>query len=225
MIISTHKLNISPCFPPLLKEKLSTCGLVLATTNLNKVRELKELFANFKLGIQVRALNEIPAIEASNFSVKEDGPDFRTNAIIKAKACFAMTNQISLADDSGLSVDALNGRPGVHSARYGGPALSDQQRCKLLLKELKEVSPAKRNARFSCVLALCSSIDEFHLFEDKVEGYILENMQGLEGFGYDPIFMDTQTGLSFAEIDSKTKNQRSHRTKAMQGLAKALRSS
>ena len=199
----------------LLGQKLKKGGLLLASANSHKIREMQEMLR--PLNITVRTITEL----ASNFpplSVEESGPDFQSNAVLKAQAYYKSSGCISLADDSGLVVDALGGKPGVYSARYGGPGLNDVERNLLLLKELEGVPFEKRTARFVCVLALCmgSQSDESCLFEGKCEGYITEEIQGEKGFGYDPVFFDLELKQSFAQIESFKKNERSHRFQAIQ---------
>lgn len=164
------------------------------------------------LCIKVRTISEIEA--------EEKGDDFQSNAYLKAKAYFKATAQICLADDSGLAVDALGGRPGVHSARYGGPGLDDNGRNVLLLRELEGFPFEKRTARFICVLVLYigGKPEEKYAFEGRCEGYIAEEASAKKGFGYDPIFFDPELRQTFGQIDAQEKNKRSHRAKAIQKL-------
>ena len=170
------------------------------------------------LNIKVRSLrdiqNDFPTKDFSSLScIEESGSDFQSNAWIKAEAYWQATGCISLADDSGLVVDALGGEPGVYSARYGGPDLDDKGRNSLLLKKLEGIPFEKRTARFICVLALCMSekAEESYFFEGSCEGYITEEVRGGNGFGYDPVFFDPELKQSFAQIKSEKKNERSHR--------------
>ena len=215
---SSHSSSLS-----ILGERIQKEGLLLATGNPHKVQEMRIMLAPLK--ILVRSISELSkdsfVKDPSSLSfIEEKGPDFQSNASIKAQAYSEATGCISLADDSGLLVDVLGGRPGVHSARYGGPGLEDKDRNLLLLKELKGVPFQKRSARFVCVLALClgerkQGKDLFEFFEGKCEGYITEEIQGENGFGYDPVFFDPQLKQSFAQIQGKEKNKRSHRSRAI----------
>ena len=185
--------------------------LVLGSTNLHKLREIREILNPH--GIQIESIEKF----VENFDVEEVAKDFKGNAWLKAKACFKKTSYTSLADDSGLVVDALGGRPGIYSARYGAPFLTDRERCLLLLKEMEKIPREKRRARFVCCLALAFSekIEEARFFEARTEGYILNTYKEKNGFGYDPIFEGLEIGKSFAEATAEEKNKVSHRGKAM----------
>ncbi len=215
----------SPYFRKLGK-KIQEEGLVLATGNKHKLYELTEILTSYSvkveniLDILNKPENLIQDQEKISFHVQETGQTFQENASLKAKACFEKTKRISLADDSGLVVDALDGRPGIYSARYGGKGLSDQERCLRLLEELKTVPKEKRTARFICVLALCmkENADEssIQFFEGQMEGEILFDLVGENGFGYDPIFFVPEYNISFAGMKASEKNRLSHRAKAME---------
>jgi XTP/dITP diphosphohydrolase len=131
------------------------------------------------------------------------------------------SNRLTLADDSGLELDALQGRPGVHSARYGGPGLTDTERWQLLLSEMKRVPWAERTARFRCVIALATPSGQVRVADGCCEGLIAFQAAGDNGFGYDPIFWLPELGCTMAQLDEETKNQISHRARAA-SLARPL---
>lgn len=190
-----------------------TTTLVLATSNPGKVREFGQLFKD--LPISLIAVSELVD---SDFSVNEDGETFEQNAIIKAKAIARETMLMTLADDSGLEVDALGGEPGVRSARFAGKGASTQQRNEALLKALEGVSEGDRTARFRCVMCLVDPWavsdtlgDEVILTTGVCEGSIGFAPQGDGGFGYDPLFVLSGGKTTMAELSPGEKNQRSHR--------------
>lgn len=185
-------------------------GILIATNNSHKVREIEQLLAEFAIPVFT------PKKIGISIQVNETGSTFLENAIIKMKAFLHRTGLPTLADDSGLMVDALNGQPGVFSARYGGEGLTDSDRVNLLLEELKPVAVHLRQARFVCSLAFSFSTDQpIHTYEGVVEGRILLQPEGGSGFGYDPVFEDLTTGLSFASLSETTKNEKSHRGRAL----------
>jgi XTP/dITP diphosphohydrolase len=145
----------------------------------------------------------------------EDGQTYAENAAIKASAVAVATGALALADDSGLEVDALGGRPGVRSARYGGPGLRDADRVGLLLAELRGVPAAQRTARFRCAIALGDPGGRVDVVEGVVEGQVLEAARGAGGFGYDPIFFHPPSRATFAELSAERKNAVSHRSLAL----------
>jgi XTP/dITP diphosphohydrolase len=192
----------------------------VATNNAGKLRELKALFA--RSALQIVTPRKRIALE-----VVEDAATYAGNAILKAQALAAMLRDRHvaasvLADDSGLEVEALGGRPGIHSARYGGPALDWPQRRAALLAELRGVPPYRRTARFVCVLALIEPHGEPIVATGQVQGYILEAECGTGGFGYDPLFLYPPTGRSFAVLSEKEKNAVSHRRNAADALLAML---
>jgi XTP/dITP diphosphohydrolase len=192
--------------------------LVIATHNKGKLREYRELLAHFDL--EVIGLDEAGVTE----DVEETGTTFDANSTLKAEAYAGMTGALALADDSGLVVDALNGEPGVYSARYGGPGLDDAGRRRLLLDKLKDVPYEKRSARFMCSLALHDPrTGKTHLLEGRCEGTIVheERDRGF-GFGYDAVFVPEGFNETFAEMSSDVKNGISHRGKAVAQLPDLL---
>jgi len=199
-----------------------TIKLLFATKNAGKLRELEEL-------LRAAALTSVELIGVNDLDtplpdVVEDGETFADNALKKARAAMEATGFSALADDSGLEVDALGGRPGVHSARYAGPNKSDADRNQKLLHELK--GRADRGARFRCAIALVHAErpDSPVVCQGKCEGRILEACRGDGGFGYDPLFFVESLNRTFAEAESAEKNAISHRGRAMAELVRHLKS-
>lgn len=161
---------------------------------------------------RLRTLAEYPGVTLP----PEDAETYAENAIAKARAAAATTGALALADDSGLEVDAIEGRPGVRSARYGGPGLGDADRIRLLLAELRSVPPDRRTARFRCAIAMCDPSDgRVALVHGVVEGRLLDAPRGTGGFGYDPIFYHPLSDATFAELPPERKNAISHRGLAL----------
>ncbi|GAB4568139.1 MAG: RdgB/HAM1 family non-canonical purine NTP pyrophosphatase [Anaerolineae bacterium] len=190
--------------------------LLIATHNAGKLREYRQLLAD--LPLQVVELAHVGITE----DVPEDGDTFAENARAKALAYARMSGLWTWADDSGLEVDALNGEPGVMSARYGGPGASDEDRYRLLLQRLEGVPEHKRTARFRCVIALASPQGEVHLAEGVCEGRITTEPRGQGGFGYDPVFFVPELGRTMAELTAEEKNAISHRGRAAREAREVL---
>ena len=182
---------------------------MLATANRDKASELAALLT----GIPYRVL-DLTDVSPVTFP-PEGTSSYADNALGKARAVAAATGHLALADDSGIEVDALGGRPGLLSARYGGEGLSDAERCAMLLSDLRDVPAARRTARYRCVVALCSPSGREATAEGIVEGAILAEPRGTGGFGYDPLFYYPPLGATFAEITGDAKHQVSHRARAM----------
>ena len=196
----------------------SKLRLLLATNNTGKVREYALLLTDipFKLAT--------PADVGVKIKVAETGQTFADNAKLKAEAYASASGLITLADDSGLEVDVLAGKPGIQSARYGGEGLSDQERYNLLLKELQDISPERRTARFYCVIAIADPASgEVMLCDGECRGTITSEPHGELGFGYDPIFYVPEVGKTFAELTDEEKNRISHRARATQKANEILR--
>ncbi|MGE5554523.1 MAG: XTP/dITP diphosphatase [Betaproteobacteria bacterium] len=191
--------------------------LVVASRNRHKVEELKQLLVG--LPVEVRSLADYPGAP----EVVEDGDTFAANAIKKAQAAVAFTGEWALADDSGLEVDALDGAPGVHSARFAGEPRSDARNNAKLLALLENVPPERRTARFRSVIALAGPDGELELVEGMVEGRIVREPRGTGGFGYDPLFLLPEVGRTMAQLSPEEKNALSHRGRAMAALAVQLR--
>ncbi|HEY6122922.1 MAG TPA: RdgB/HAM1 family non-canonical purine NTP pyrophosphatase [Pyrinomonadaceae bacterium] len=191
--------------------------LLIATRNPGKAKELQTLLRSLP-EIRVASLLDYPGIE----SVAETGSSFQENAIEKAKAYSREAHLWAIADDSGLEVDALDGRPGVLSARYGGAWQTDDDRVRLLLTELSGIRREKRSARFlSCVVLANQNGEILNVSEGICEGSIATEARGHNGFGYDPIFVPAGYNLTFGELSSDIKDQISHRAKAFR-LTKAF---
>jgi len=182
--------------------------LLIATRNAGKLREYAFIYADLPLHL-TSLTNEI--IETT---AEETGSDFQTNAILKARTYVKESGMLTLADDSGLEVDALGGAPGVHTARYAGRDASDEDRYRLLLHNLLGIPREKRTARFRCVIAIVTPEGETFCTEGTCEGIIAEEPAGTEGFGYDPIFYLPEYGCTMAQLPLHVKNQISHRAQA-----------
>nr|WP_320115611.1 XTP/dITP diphosphatase [uncultured Desulfuromonas sp.] len=192
--------------------------LVVATQNQGKLTEIRRVLADS--GIEVVGMDAFDDLTPA----EEDGATFADNAHKKALAIARQTGRLCLADDSGLVVAALDGRPGVYSARYAGVDATDAQNNALLVKDLAGVSEEQRQAAFCCVMALCSPDDDCQLFEGRIEGRILEQAKGQGGFGYDPLFFVESHGCTMAELPLDEKNRISHRGQALQKVVVVLKS-
>lgn len=195
--------------------------LWIGTNNPKKRTELERILA--PLGIDLRTPEQL----GRPFEPVEDQPDFAGNARKKAELLARLAGGVALADDSGLCVDALGGRPGVLSARYGGPGLDDRGRLLRLLDELKPVRPPHRTAHFVCSLCVCGPDGRvLAAIEERCEGTLLDAPTGQGGFGYDPIFVPREfagdPARTFATLDAATKDRLSHRGKALRALAGRL---
>jgi XTP/dITP diphosphohydrolase len=190
--------------------------IVLATGNPGKVKECTAVLspAGFTV-IGIEALDDQTPVD-------ETGSTFEENARLKAEGYSRRTPHAVLADDSGLEVDALNGAPGVLSARYGGPDLTDPERCTRILAALADTEGDKRGARFRCVLALAKAGETLATFEGAVLGSILRAPRGTNGFGYDPIFFHPESGRAFAELTRAEKQLVSHRGIALRRFVVAI---
>jgi XTP/dITP diphosphohydrolase len=192
--------------------------LLLGSNNAKKRNELAAILKDLPIEISTPA-------ELGDFEEPvEDGATFLDNAKIKAFHYAGLTGLPTLADDSGLAVDALGGRPGVHSSRYAGEAASDLDNCNKLLHDLKDVPPGRRGARFVCFIAVVNDGELVGTSEGSCEGEILEAMTGSKGFGYDPLFFYPPEGRTFAELGAGIKNRLSHRAGALEGIRPVLES-
>ena len=191
--------------------------VVLATGNKKKVEELNALLADLNYAV-------VPQSEFNVESVPETGTTFVENAIIKARHAARITGLPAIADDSGIEVDALLGRPGVYSARYAGEDASDQDNLEKLLEEMNGVPPVLRTARYWCVLVYMRHADDPTpiICQASWEGHIVTEPKGDNGFGYDPVFFVPETACTAAELPSEQKNELSHRAKALQQLIARL---
>ncbi len=189
---------------------MAAMKLVLATNNKDKIREIKNLLDG--TGIEI--------LTSTDFSIfpdiQETGDTLEQNAIIKAEGIYKATGLQSLADDSGLEVDYLNGAPGVYSSRYAGPGCTYDDNNRKLLEEMTDVPKEKRTARFRCVIAICFGENDTQVVEGQAEGFIAERKSiATGGFGYDPVFFYPPLGKTFAELSLGEKNKVSHRGKAL----------
>lgn len=190
--------------------------LLLATNNPGKVREFRRLLD----GVPFEVVT--PGEIGISVEVEEGGETYAENAGLKARAFADAGGCMALADDSGIEVDALNGQPGVRSARYGGPGLDDAGRVEKLLEATRDVPDEDRAARFRAVVAVVGPGGRERLFEGVVEGRLLRAPRGGGGFGYDPIF-EVEPGRSAAELDPEEKDRVSHRGKAVRAASEYLR--
>jgi XTP/dITP diphosphohydrolase len=181
--------------------------LVLATRNQGKTAEIRGLLKDFP--IDIRNLDDFGPIPP----IVEDGDTFEANAYKKAGLTARYLGYPALADDSGLVVEALNGAPGIYSARYGGKDATDEQRCRKLLTELGD--EVKRKAHFECVISLAVPTGPALTYEARCEGVITREPAGSNGFGYDPVFLFPELNKTFAELTMEQKSQISHRGKAL----------
>lgn len=189
--------------------------MIFATGNRHKLREMRELLP----GVELEALPE--GVELP----PEDGESFAAIALEKARAAHAATGRPALADDSGIGAIALGGRPGIHSARYGGAAASDEENLEKLLREVAAAG-GERGAYYTCALALIEADGAEHVFEARCEGHLIEEPRGKGGFGYDPAFVPEATGpgdqRTMSELSQTEKNEISHRGLAARMLAEHL---
>jgi XTP/dITP diphosphohydrolase len=193
--------------------------VVVATRNAGKLRELVPLLAEASLGFELVTIDAL----APTAELREDGLTFEENALAKARQAAAATGLPALADDSGLEVSALGGAPGVHSARYAGLGATDAANNAKLLEALRGVPPERRAARYRCVAAFVDPARGLELTRaGSCEGFLLEAPRGVGGFGYDPLFLVPDRGLTMAEIPTGEKNRLSHRAAAFRALAAAL---
>ncbi len=191
--------------------------LVLASANRGKLAELQAALAPLNWDLR-------PISDWTSDSPEESGMTFEANALIKARNASAISGLPSLADDSGLMVDALDGAPGVHSARYAGAAATDATNNEKLLKALSGVPDEQRTARFVCVIAVVDSAEDDNplIARGEWHGRILQQPAGREGFGYDPLFFDPELSKSAAELARPEKLRRSHRGRAIRDLLQRL---
>ena len=182
---------------------------MLATANRAKAREMATLLSG--IPFRILHLSDFPRVTLP----PEGESSYAENALGKARAVAAATGELALADDSGIEVDALGGGPGVLSARYGGPDLSDPERCDVMLREMASVPPERRTARYRCLIAIvCPRRHRETTVEGVVEGVLLDAPRGEGGFGYDPLFLIPEYHRTFGELSALVKHQLSHRARA-----------
>jgi XTP/dITP diphosphohydrolase len=190
--------------------------IIIATSNQNKLKEFKALLKDHK--VRILSLKDFPQIPA----VVEDGKNFYENALKKATTVARLTGKLTIADDSGIEVEALGGKPGVYSSRFAGEDASDEENNARLLKELQGIPPDKRGSCFKCVLVIAKPEGETAFVEGECRGIIIEELRGHYGFGYDPLFLVPEYNKTFSEITPEEKNKISHRAKALKKLLKLL---
>lgn len=193
--------------------------LVLGTHNNNKVTEFKRSPALASLALRIVGLAEFPTIPGA----EETGDTFAANAAQKALHAARHTGQWAFADDSGLEVDALDGAPGVYSARFSGPEATDASNNEKLLQRLEGVPMERRTARFRCAIALASPAGTYWVDVGTCEGLIATELRGEGGFGYDPLFIVPEYGKTFAELPADVKDEISHRARALRRTAARLK--
>ena len=191
--------------------------LIFATGNQGKMKEIREILAD--MDVEILSMKEAGV----DLDIQEDGVTFQENAIIKAKAVQEATGELTLADDSGLEIDYLNGEPGVYSARYMGEDTSYRIKNANLVERLNGVPDEKRTARFVCAISAALPGGTILRSRGTIEGRIGYEERGENGFGYDPIFYLPEYGCSTAELDPATKNRLSHRGKALEAIKEQLR--
>jgi XTP/dITP diphosphohydrolase len=191
--------------------------IVLASNNAGKVREINQLLSGGKMSV-------VPQSEFGVTEAEETGLTFVENAILKARHASRFSGLPAIADDSGIEVDALRGAPGIYSARFAGPGASDEDNVNKLLAELAGIADIERAARFQCLMVYMRHAEDPTplICQGTWEGRILGEPRGENGFGYDPVFLVPERGLSAAELDPDTKNRLSHRGQALRKLAMAL---
>jgi len=188
----------------------------LASRNAGKLAEMRRILAPDLPDIEVLGLDDVPTYDEP----VEDQPTFEGNALLKARAGLAATGLPSIADDSGLCVDALNGMPGVLSARWSGRPKSDERNNALLLEQLTDVPDERRGAHFTCAVAFCAPAHEPLVVEGRMDGRIIHETRGTGGFGYDVVFEAVEyPGLTTAELDATDKDAVSHRGRALRAIA------
>ena len=187
---------------------------LLASNNQGKLAEIRALIP------EIRTAS--PADVGLELEVEEDGRSFFENAFLKAAAFARASGLVALADDSGLEIDALDGAPGIHSARFGGPGLNDRDRCRLALEQLTGVPPARRQARFRCCVTAVGGDGRVIAAEGVCPGRISTEPRGANGFGYDPIFYFSALQRTMAELSPEVKNRISHRAAAIRRIATRL---
>lgn len=191
--------------------------IIIATQNKGKQVEIKDILRDCQ-GVVLRGVEDFPFLPI----IEEDGKTFRENAIKKATILARACNTWAMADDSGLEIDALNGRPGVYSSRYAGMNATDEKNIEKVLSELRDGEKRTRAARFICSIALASPHQLFFAAEGRCEGFITEKPAGKCGFGYDPIFYVPDYNQTFAELNPSIKNKISHRARALEQFKELL---
>lgn len=188
--------------------------ILIATNNFGKVKEIKEILDIPK--IKILTMKDFPPLP----KIVEDGKTYQENAFKKARKTSEYTGKICLADDSGLEIDYLKGKPGIYSSRWGN---SDEERINKVLKLIENVPKNKRNAKFVCAVVLVFPNGKIYMVKEECQGIITFNPKGEHGFGYDPIFLVPEYDKTFAELGDKIKNRISHRGKAMRRMINIIK--
>jgi XTP/dITP diphosphohydrolase len=196
-----------------------TQTVVLATRNQHKIVELQRILASVGLDVELVGADLFPDLP----EVEETGSTFAANALLKARDVCARTGLVAIADDSGLCVDALNGMPGIFSARWAGRHGDDQANLELLLAQIVDVPDARRGAAFNCAAAVATPDGDERVVEGVLEGAVVREPRGSNGFGYDPIFTPRGYVLTTAQLTPKEKDAISHRGQAFRALVPVLR--
>ncbi|MCD6353572.1 MAG: XTP/dITP diphosphatase [Proteobacteria bacterium] len=194
-----------------------TKKVVFGSQNQGKIKEFQAILREKDLTILSWENFDHP------FSVNEDGKTFWENALKKAEITARTTGEVSIADDSGLEVDYVNGQPGIFSARYSGADANDEKNNNKLLRKLRGVPPRQRGARFVCAIVIFSPEGRWEWVEGECRGIITDAPRGNQGFGYDPIFLVPELGKTFAELNPEEKNRISHRARAINKLKPLLK--
>ena len=188
----------------------------LASRNAKKLLEMRRILVGYVPDVEVLGLDDVPPYDEP----VEDRPTFEGNALLKARAGLAATGLPSVADDSGLCVDALQGMPGVLSARWSGPPKSDERNNRLLLDQLQDVPDERRGAHFACAVAFCAPAADDVVVEGRMDGRVIRETRGTGGFGYDVLFVaDEYPDRTTAELDPADKDAISHRGRALRAIA------
>jgi XTP/dITP diphosphohydrolase len=190
--------------------------VIIATRNKGKIREIREALKG--LGLRIHALSDFSGVP----EIEEDGKSFTENALKKARFYSKYFGKLTIADDSGLEVDSLDGLPGIYSARYAGEGASSQENNRRLLREMQGLPISKRGARFQCILAVASPDGKEITVEGSCKGKIGFKEKGRRGFGYDPLFILPTRGKTMAELSLEEKNKISHRGKALKKLKRLI---
>jgi XTP/dITP diphosphohydrolase len=198
---------------------VTPAAVALASRNPGKLREIRSILAEAGLPVEVVSANDYPGWGAPD----ETEPDYAGNALLKARSLASFAGVPTLADDSGIEVDVLDGGPGPRSARYAGEAATDEEHLRKLIDVVRGVPPERRTARYRCVAVLVTPSGDEATAEGTVEGTLITEPRGSGGFGYDPIFVPNGGSRTMAELSPGEKDRISHRGKAFRGLVEALR--
>ncbi|MCC5910165.1 MAG: XTP/dITP diphosphatase [Clostridiaceae bacterium] len=196
-----------------MKEKIA----VIATGNSHKLEEIGEILQGFNL--EIKSMKDV---NLDGLEIVEDGTTFEENALIKARTVMEKTGYLTIADDSGLEVEALDNQPGIYSSRFAGENAIDKENNEKLLKLLEEVPQEKRNARFVCVIAVIFPNGQSFTVRGECNGSIGFEPKGAKGFGYDPLMIIPQYNKTFGELDPAIKNKISHRARALEKMKEVL---